>query len=137
MNLSRILIGGLVAGLILVIGEYVLNGVVLGAQFNSQREQFGLGEPTALQLAVGAVLTLAYGLILIWIYAAIRPRFGPGPWTAIVAGLTFWSVAHFLFLLSLWANGFVQLNFALISIAWGLVEDPIAALAGAWFYRER
>lgn len=137
IDLSRVLLCGVVAGLIIVVGEAMLNGVVLGEQFSAHRETFGLGDPSAAELAVGAVLTVCYGIILMWIYAAIRPRFGAGPRTAIIAALTFWAVAYLLFLLSVWANGFVTLEFALVSIAWGFFEAPVAALAGAALYRER
>lgn len=124
-------------GLIIVIGEFLLNGIVLGEQFSAHRTTLGLGDPTAAELAVGAVLTLSYGIVLMWIYAAIRPRFGPGPRTALVAALTFWAIAYVLFLLSIWANGFVTFEYAMVSIAWGFFEAPIAALAGAALYRDR
>lgn len=136
INVLRVLVGGLVAGLVIVAGEYILNGIILGAEFFAQREKLGLGDPTAGQLAVGAFITVVYGIVLIWIYAAIRPRFGPGPGTAVIAGLTFWSIAYFLFLASLWANGLVTVRFAAVSIIWGLFEAPVAALAGAWLYHE-
>ena len=136
VNLSRILLGGLVAGALIVIGEFVLNAIVLGAQFAAQREAFGLGDPSAGHLIAGLFLTLSYGLVLMWIYAAFRSGFGPGPRTAVLAGLTLWALSHVLFLLSLVANEFATLPFALISIAWGVIEMPIAALAGAWFYRD-
>jgi hypothetical protein len=35
----------------------------------------------------GLVAALIMNLILIWLYAAIRPRFGPGPRTAAIAAL--------------------------------------------------
>lgn len=137
INIQRVLLGGVVAGLIIVVGEYILNGVVLGAQFIAQREKFGLDDPTAGELAVGAIISLLYGIVLIWIYAAIRPRFGPGPKTALIAALTLWAVAYLLFLATLWANSLVSSEFAIVSIIWGLIEAPIAALAGARLYREK
>ncbi len=136
INLMRVLLGGLVAGLVIVAGEYVLNAIILGDEFAAQRAKCGLGAPTAGQLAVGAVITIVYGIILMWIYAAIRPRFGPGPKTALIAGLTFWSIAYLLFLASLWANGLATAYFASVSIVWGLFEAPIAAIAGGWLYHE-
>lgn len=137
INLYRVLLGGIVAGLVIVVGELILNGIILADQFAAHREDIGLGEPTATDLAVGAVVTLAYGIVLVWIYAAIRPRFGPGIKTALIAALTFWSIAYLLFLTSIWVNGFVSAEFAAVSILWGLFEAPIAALAGARLYRDR
>ncbi len=136
INVSRVLLGGLVAGLVIVIGEFILNGIVLGDEFVAARENAGLGVPSVAELSVGVVITLVYGIVLIWIYAAIRPRFGPGPKTALIAALTFWCVAYLLFLSSISANGFVSVQFAVVSILWGLIEAPLAALAGAWIYSE-
>ena len=136
INPLRVLVGGLVAGLVILAGEYILNAIILGTEFADWRERCGLGALTAGQLVVGTIITIVYGIILIWIYAAIRPRFGPGPKTAVIAGLTFWSVAYLLFLASLWASGFVTAHFATVSIVWGLFEAPIAAVAGGWLYRE-
>jgi len=133
---SRVLLGGLVAGLILVVGEYILNGIILFSEITSQRGKFGLGDPTAGELSAGAIITVLYGVILIWIYVAIRPRFGPGPRTALIAAATFWAIAYVLFLASLWANSIVSMKFAVVSILWGMLEAPIAALIGASIYRE-
>ncbi len=136
INLSRVLLGGLCAGFVIVIGELILNGVILGTQFSAQREKLGLGDPTFSELSIGVILTLFYGVILIWIYAAIRPRFGAGPKTAFIAAITFWTIAYVLFLLTLWASSLVSLNFAVFSILWGLLEAPAAAFLGASLYRE-
>ncbi|MEO1014916.1 MAG: hypothetical protein AAFX08_06970 [Pseudomonadota bacterium] len=137
INLPRVLLGGVAAGLIIICGELVLNGVVLADQWAEFRERHLIDTPGTAQYAVGGVLTLSYGIVLTWIYAAMLPRFGPGRGTAIIAGLTFWVIAYALFLLSVWANGAAPLYVAVVSILWGLVEAPVAALAGAWLYRER
>lgn len=136
INLGRVFIGGIVAGLIIICGEFVLNGVILTEQWAALYQQHLVVPPNSARLAGGAILTLSYGIVLVWIYAAIRPRFGAGPKTAVVAALTFWIIAYVLFLMSVWANGFVTLPIALTSIGWGLIEAPIAALAGASIYRE-
>ena len=36
------------------------------------------------------VMDLVIGMLLAYTYAAIRPRFGPGPKTAIIAAMMFW-----------------------------------------------
>lgn len=136
INLTRVLLGGIVAGLVIMLGEAILNGVVLADDWTALRADQLIYPPSISQYAIGTLLTLSYGIVLVWIYAAIRPRFGPGPRTAIIGGLTFWFIAYVLFLLSVWANGFVSLNVAAVSILWGVFEAPIAALAGAWVYRE-
>ena len=85
--------------------------------------------------ALFAIL-ICYGLVLVWVYAAIRPRFGPGPKTAIIAGLVLWTLVWALLGASASLSGMITPSIAVISALWGVVELPIAAIAGAWVYRE-
>ena len=76
---------------------------------------------------------------LVWLSAAIRPCYGEGARTAMIAGVAVWVMAH------LWSGAYLGLGFgglitdklAFLPIAWGLVEAPIITLAGAWFYTEQ
>jgi hypothetical protein len=136
INLLRLLIGGLVAGLVINVGEFILNGVILASALDAFRAELGLVAPSALQLAAGSIITFAYGIVLIWIYVSIRPRFGAGPRTAVIAGLTFWIIAYVLFTTSILASGLFTPQLTLFSILWGVFEAPIAALTGAYLYRE-
>ena len=34
------------------------------------------------------VIDFLFGILIVWTYAAMRPRFGPGPKTALIAGIT-------------------------------------------------
>jgi hypothetical protein len=69
-------------------------------------------------------------------YAAIRPRFGAGPRTALIASVFVW------LLVSAWANltslalGLFPARLIAITMAWQALEIPLATLAGAWAYRE-
>ena len=87
-------------------------------------------------LAFVLLLTLISGIFSIWFYAAIRPRYGPGPKTAVCAGFPMWMIAHLVSglywgqLLGL-AIGLVALNEVTT-----LVVVVVATLAGAWLYRE-
>ena len=38
--------------------------------------------------SAGSLVDFIYGLLIVFTYAGFRPRFGPGPRTAIIAGLT-------------------------------------------------
>ena len=136
INLTRVLLGGLLAGFVLSVGEYVLNEIVLGAQWDALQADLNIGEATLWQAVAFIVMTLAVGIVLIWIYAAIRPRFGAGWKTAVIAGLTMWSIAWLLISLSLFAAGMFPAGMTVTSIVWGFFEVPVAAVAGAWIYRE-
>lgn len=143
MNWGRIIAGGLLAGLVMNISEFVLHAVVLRADGEAivrdlNQRGFHLpadGDPKALLLLVG--ITFVLGILAVWTYAAIRPRFGAGPGTAICAGLAVWAMSY------LYAAVYVYAGFpifpakvTLLPAVWTLVETPLATVAGAWLYKE-
>jgi hypothetical protein len=137
INLQRAILGGLVAGVILNIGEFLLNSVVLGPQMREFMARRNLPlDPGTNFLIVAVLLTFVLGIVIVWIYAAIRPRLGPGPMTAICAGLLAW---FGIYLYSGIINGMalhIPTNMLVIGIVWGAVEYVVAAIAGAWLYKE-
>ena len=130
------LLGGLLAGLVISVGEYILGWLILGGQWAEVLAEAGMGEFGGGQIAALAIVALLYGIALIWIYAAIRPRFGPGPKTAVVAGLTMWVVAYLLVCAYVSIIGVYPVGLLIAATVWGLFELPIAAVAGAWLYQE-
>src|SRR5689334_12746178 len=95
MNTARILIGGAVAGLIMNISEAGLHAAVLGDDASQLYKRLNLPLPNpAATLPILIATTLLLGFVAVWLYAAIRPRFGPGPKTAVIAGLVVWVLSH-------------------------------------------
>ncbi len=136
INLARVILGGLVAGVVLNIGEFLLNDVVLGAQMREFFARFRLPEPGNRFLVVAVLLTFILGIVIVWMYAAMRPRLGPGPKTAVCAGLLAWFGIYFY---SGVINGMVlqvPTNIVLIALVWGAVQYAVGAIAGAWLYKE-
>ncbi|HEX6284083.1 MAG TPA: hypothetical protein VFZ71_04385, partial [Pyrinomonadaceae bacterium] len=65
-----------------------------------------------------------------------RPRFGPGPKAAIIAALVIWFCVYF-YCGILNATLFDMPKYlVLMGMVWGIVQYALAALAGAWLYRE-
>ncbi len=135
INYGRVLGGGLLAGLVLNIGEALLN-LMLGEQWSQAAEAVGVAEPGAPEIARYVLLTFLIGIALVWLYAAMRPRFGPGPGTAIKAGLAVWFFAWLIPMGFFDTMGIFPSSLFYISTLWGLFEVPISATAGAWLYRE-
>jgi len=136
INMGRVILGGLVAGLVLNIGEFILNEPILGERWTAamttlNREAIG-GSAIAI-FVVGAFLL---GIAMIWTYAAIRPRLGAGPRTAICAGLLVWFFSYLYPSAGFIALDLFPTDLILIGIVWGFFELPIAAVAGAWLYKE-
>jgi len=135
INLGRVVLGGLVAGLVLNIGEFLLNGMVLASEMATFMTQHNFKEPANFML-IAVALTFVMGIAVVLSYACIRPRFGPGVKTAIIAGVFAWFGVYFY---SGLVNGVlfgIPMNTMIMVIVWGLVEFIIAAVAGAWLYKE-
>lgn len=136
MNVKRIIVGGLFAGLVINIGEYVLNGVILKDRWDAAMAELELPVMTGGDIGVLVVMSFLTGIGLVWLYAAIRPRFGAGAKTALIAGFFAW------LLLSVWPfvwNNLVPVypsNLAMIGLVWGFFQYPIATFLGAWLYKE-
>lgn len=136
INWRRVILGGLAAGLILSASEYVLHEFVLGERMQEAMVDMGLEDPTGSDMGIFVGMTFLLGILLVWLYAAIRPRFGPGPRAAIVAGLFGWVLLHaFWFGYNLAWELFPR-DLVTASTIWGFFALPIATLAGAWLYRE-
>ncbi len=82
------------------------------------------------------LLDFLFGIWIVWLYAMIRPRYGPGPRTAVIAGLFVWVGLGVLHAIGEAPMGIIPTRLWLIVVAVFLVVAPLAALAGARFYSE-
>ncbi len=135
-NIARVVLGGLLAGLIINIFEYVLNGVVFAAQWADFEKAIGRQmRPGAIPFFV--VSTFVAGIGVVWLYAVARPRLGPGAKTAALTGAAYWFFAYAIpDANSIAANvvpGHLTLTISLIL----LVGVIIASVCGAWVYKEQ
>ena len=136
INFGRVVLGGLLAGLVLNIGEFLLNDKVLGAQMKDFMTRHNFAEPSGSFVGLAVGLTFVMGIVLVLGYACIRTRLGPGVKTAVIAGLFAWFGVYFY---SGLINGVlfgIPTNTMLMVIVWGLIEYALAAIAGAWLYKE-
>jgi hypothetical protein len=137
INVGRVILGGIVAGIVSDILGYLVDGVLLAPQWSYDMWKLGRPYLTNHQIIGFNVLGLATGIALIWLYAAIRPRLGAGLLTAIYAGLAVWFIgilipnASFMVVAHLFGR-----HLALYTTAGGLVETLAGALAGAALYKE-
>jgi len=136
INFGRVLLGGLVAGLILNIGEYLLNDKVLATQMAEMFRRCGFPKPGTNFIVIAVVITFVLGIVLVAGYAAIRPRFGAGPKTAIIAGLFAWFGVVVYNNVIVVGLGMEPANVFALVLVWELVEYLLAAMVGAWLYKE-
>jgi hypothetical protein len=123
------------------VSQFVLHAVVLardGAKLIEDWKKLGLNiEPDPMLLLWLVAITFGLGVMALWTYAAIRPRFGPGPRTAVIAGLAVWALSYFYAGVYVYAGIVVMpMKLTWLPVAWSLVEVPVATLVGAWLYQE-
>jgi hypothetical protein len=82
-------------------------------------------------------LNLVAGIWTMWLYAAIRPRYGPGPKTAAVAGLAGW-IAVAIIEIELSALLLLPISLGGLAVPLGVALPAmiVAAMLGAWQYQE-
>ena len=137
INIGRVILGVLVAGIVSDILGYLVDGIWLAPRWDEGNKALGLANISSNQVIWYNVLGLAGGLALIWLYAAIRPRFGAGVNTAICAGLVYWFVGVLLPNLSfMWVGHLYSHHLTAYTTAGALVEVVVAAIAGAALYKE-
>jgi len=136
INVGRVLLGGVAAGLVLNVGEFLLNEKILASQMKTYFAQHNFPQPTGNAIGIAIGMTFVAGIVMILGYAAIRPRFGGGPKTAIIAGLFAWFGIYCYGNTLAAAFGLVPANGLPVLLGWGLVEYVLAALVGASLYKE-
>ena len=137
INIGRLFLGGIIAGIVGNILGFVVDGLILAPQWSASLKALGRSELNGSQILAFNIIGLVYGLLMMWLYAAIRPRYGPGPKTAVYAGLAAWAVGTLLPNVSLMGvAGLFPSNLTATTTAAAIVESVVAALAGAALYKE-
>ena len=136
INYAGVLKGGVVAALIMNISEFVLNVPIAGAQMDRELVAHNLPPVGAGAIVVFTTLTLLLGFLTVWLYAAIRPRLGAGPRTAMIAGLVVWATTYLYSSIAFGVLGINSIGLVVLVIVWSLIEMIVASAAGAYFYSE-
>ncbi|HMF88266.1 MAG TPA: hypothetical protein VK575_09310 [Gemmatimonadaceae bacterium] len=139
MNTGKVLIGGVVAGVVMNVIDFIVNMFIVGNRMKAETEAFkpGLSDQmmSSSTMVSYIVMDFVLGFALIWTYAAIRPRFGPGIKTASYAAILFWILAG-IFLSGYLHMGMMSSGLWFTFAALGLVNFLLSAWAGAKFYTE-
>jgi hypothetical protein len=136
INWSRVLLGGLLAGLVINLGGFVVDGFLLRRRWETEMSAMGKSmEPEGAVLVILLTCGFLIGIVTLWIYAAIRAQYGPGPGAAAVAGLMAWLLGVALPNTYFAVSDFFSAGLLAASSAGALVYLLLAAMAGAWLYK--
>jgi hypothetical protein len=139
INTGKVLIGGIAAGVVMNVVDFVSNKFILGARMMAESEAFKPGMSASMMttsvMVSYVVMDLALGILLVWTYAAIRPRFGPGLKTAVYAAVLFWLLA------GIFLSGYLHMGMMSSGLWWsfafvGLVNFVLSGWVGAKLYSE-
>ena len=132
INWGRVVLCGIVVGSVYSLLGLPVFLFALGETAYMQAVQKGLGGDAGLWSLV-FFMNLVGGIWTIWLYAAIRPRYGAGPKTAAVAGVAVWFLAALLEA-ELALMGIIPLSLGAVAVplAVNLPLVVVAAVVGAW-----
>jgi hypothetical protein len=137
INWGRVLLAGLAAGLVLNVIDWLVQGLWLMDDWAAAMQALGkAGEMSAGMAVLFVVWDFVFGIFLAWLYAAIRPRFGPGPKTAVLAGLALWFLYFLMHAIGEAPMGLFPTRLYVISVLVGIVEMALAGLAAGYVYKE-
>jgi len=133
LNWWRVLGCGLVAGIIwIMLGSMVT--ALLGRDFAALPNNH-LAKPSLSFILLNVAFDLMEGVSLIWLYALLRPFYGPGAKSAVIAAFAWW------FIVTLgdatWCSFGLFPPRTVIPLMMGTLPALVlATLAGARFYKE-
>jgi hypothetical protein len=137
INVGRVILGGIVAGIVGDILDIPVDGIWLAPTWNSQMAALGRPPLSGSQMVWFNAFGIIVGLVAIWFYAGVRPRFGPGVKTAICVGIAVWILAFLVPNLALmWVPHLFSGHLVGFTTLGALVECVVGTIAGAALYKE-
>ncbi len=136
INVGRWLAGGLVAAIVIFVLEGALSSLYVDRVTQALAARNITMEMEASTLLWAVVISLLNGLVLIFLYAAARPRFGAGVKTAVIVAVAMALGGGVPTLIGYQMLGLYPSDLLLWWTVQFLAEYIVAAVAGAWVYRE-
>ena len=136
INYGRVILGGIVGGLVAGFLDWFFNGVLMSQLWADAAKTLNLNLNGPAFFFMLFLVFILGGILMVWVYAAMRPRFGAGVRTAVYAGLTAWAFAGLLPSTSNYVTGIFSGRLMLYSTLFFIVETVVSAIVGAALYKE-
>src|ERR1035437_2531597 len=135
INTGKVIAGGVAGAVALVVIDYLVNGVWLASRWTAQTAKLNPSlDMMSTNSTIGyVVVDIILAMMIVWLYAAMRPRFGPGARTAMLAALYVWAIAaafNSMFVVS----GMYSLKLVCVSLAGTFLGMLAAGYIGGMMY---
>lgn len=131
------MVGGLVAGFVMNMIDAATNAIFLARRWDEAALIINIDMQTVGALSTIGWITVDFlvGISVVWLYASIRPRYGAGPQTAVLAGFAVWFITRLMFS-SYVFMGVFPLSLIVYSSMGSLLAAIVGGLAGCAIYTE-
>jgi hypothetical protein len=138
INYGRVLLGGLVAGVVANACDTLIGMFVMAEDMQRMVQRLGLDQRVFTSRAVVGTwiaVDFVYATLIVWTYAAVRPRLGPGPSTAVTVGAVMCGAVTVV-LYGFQQMGLFTIDSFIKNAVFSFATAMLASLAGARIYRD-
>lgn len=138
INWGRLIVGSLIAAIIMFVTDGLIHETLAKADWRALYVALGAREPEphSASMVYFAIFELGRGFTAIMFYVLMRPFFGAGPRTAVIAGIVGWIAFSLTGPVQFIPLGFFSTALWLKVGAIHLIVSIIATIAGAALYKD-
>jgi hypothetical protein len=139
INYGRVLLGGIVAGVLMFMADGFIHGNLLEPHWMAAMKAAGRSvehEEHGSDMLYFAAFELLRGLAVAWLYSVMRTHYGPGPKTAICAGLAVWAIMFPIFFLQEIPLGFYSTTLLGLWTLYELIPSVVGGLIVGALYKD-
>ncbi|HTV13143.1 MAG TPA: hypothetical protein VME68_00420 [Acidobacteriaceae bacterium] len=137
MNFRRWLLAGLVTGVVMDILGFFIDGMWLKGAWQAGMQRLGVSGFAPSVWEWSNVLGVVNGLLAMWVYCSIRPRFGAGLNTAFKAAVVVWAIGSLIpNVVFMVFGGLFSHQLAAYTTLGAFIQIVVGVIAGAATYKE-
>lgn len=136
IKIAGVVIGGLLAGAVWQIVSFAWVTFVLAEELEAILRRFNASALPPQSFLVHLTTALAGGVLLVWLYAAMRSRFGWGLRSALIAGFVVWLFSFMTFMATAVEMNMFSRRLAFLTGLGGMIATSLAAFVGTSAYKD-
>jgi hypothetical protein len=137
IRVKRVILSGLITFFVFIAIEYLLERIIgnylFGGGIDSWMYSLDVPNWNLANNTINILIAIVNVIVVMWLYAALRPMFGVGTKTALITS-GFMLVFVSSFTLNQVNLGLIPFQVAIVQLFYQYIELPIALVAGAQFY---